>query len=426
MVDTKLSVGLIQSLIRTGFEMYCPGDVIQESVELLDQATGRETRQLTTTGLYNQTPTYHYKVAFTADSRYLILAKTLDKDAGGTLLLKADVQTGEMTVIDAIEPGRKDRSAGTMAQIIQSTNQAVVRIGKSLRLYDLDTLEHREIYRLPDGPFVTGCPIGTPDGKRVIVTRMPDLPPEVKARCNGVQDVHRAYVEIFGGMPATYIEIDVQTREAAEVFTEEIAGNNHPQPCPVDADLWLIDRDWPPFFGHGCDGGKTSRHWLFHRKTGKLTELRPRNPGRFQTHGTWNRNGDRIYYHGPAVLPLGPGPGGRTKSEYIGAIDIEGKVIWETLLPFRRYGHVSTHTQAEAIITGGIYTDDCVVAVHYTEAGACGVPHIELLARHETAWGIAPGQYPHPHCHMSGDGRWLSYNKGQRDGRSDVYVVRMK
>jgi len=400
--------------------MYRPGDVIQESVELLDQATGRETRQLTTTGLYNQTPTYHYKVAFTADSRYLILAKTFDNKEG-SLLLKADVHTGEMTVIDATAPGGNGRFCGTMAQIIQSTNQAVVRIGKSIRLYDLDTLEHREIYSLPDGPFITGCPIGTPDGKRVIVTRMPDLPPEVKAACSGVQDVHRAYVELFGGMPATYVEIDVRTGEATEVFTEEIAGNYHPQPCPVDADLWLIDRDWPPFFGHGCDGGKTSRQWLFHRKTGKLTELRPRNPKRFQIHGTWNRDGDRIYYHGPGVAP-----DDRNKSEYIGAIDIEGKVIWETLLPFRRYGHVSTHTQAEAIISGGIYTEDCVVAVHYTEAGTSGVPHVELLARHDTAWKIAPGQYPHPHCHMSGDGKWLSYNKGQSDGRSDVYVVRME
>lgn len=32
------------------------------------------------------------------------------------------------------------------------------------------------------------------------------------------------------------------------------------------------------------------------------------------------------------------------------------------------------------------------------------------------------GLEPHPHCHVSPDGQWLSYNRAE-NGRSDVYVV---
>ncbi len=50
------------------------GEKFNESNKFADQVTAKLTKKLTSRGLYNQTPTYHYNSAFTADSKYLVLA----------------------------------------------------------------------------------------------------------------------------------------------------------------------------------------------------------------------------------------------------------------------------------------------------------------------------------------------------------------
>ena len=395
---------------------YSPGQIIEESTRFPDPATGRETVQLTTTGKYNHTPTYHYTAAFTADSRYILISKHYED--GRSLLLKGEMETGRLIVIDAADG---DPGLSAMGSAVEpNTNRALVKVGQSVCMYDLDTFEKREVFlNTQEGTRVAGAAL-TCDGKRAILDLCPVLPPDVQAACKTVYDQFQALVERFGGCPATYIEVDVQTGRRQEVFKEEVAGNNHIQPCPVEADLWLIDRDLPPLFSHGGDNNKSSRCWLYHRGTGALTEIRPRSQARWQVHCNWNHDGTRVYYHGPSHTSLRP-----TYGEFIGVADTSGNVIWEQLLPGAGYGHVSTHSQAEAIITDGTYTADHIVAVHYEGYEPDKPPHLEILARHNTARKVAPGQHSHPHCHMSPDGRWLSYNKGQPDGRADVCVVRL-
>jgi hypothetical protein len=109
---------------------------------------------------------------------------------------------------------------------------------------------------------------------------------------------------------------------------------------------------------------------------------------------------------------------------FLGVSDLSGASVFEMNLPRYYYGHVSTHSQAEAIITDGLLSPDLVCAVYYEELDTAGRPRIELLARHETGWEGMIGQNRDPHCHLSPDGRWLSYNCAGR-GRSDVYVVRV-
>ncbi|HUU59166.1 MAG TPA: hypothetical protein VMZ50_06465, partial [Phycisphaerae bacterium] len=72
------------------------GERFNESVELRDTATGRFTRRLSCTGMYTETPAYHLNTAFTADSRYILLGTARE---GHSALVKADVETGEMTVL---------------------------------------------------------------------------------------------------------------------------------------------------------------------------------------------------------------------------------------------------------------------------------------------------------------------------------------
>lgn len=395
---------------------FSPGEIIQESARFPDPATGRETIQLTTTGRYNNTPTYHYTSAFTADSRYLLISKHYPD--GRSLLLKAEMETGRLIVIDSADGSPGLSAMGSAVE--PNTNRVLVKVGETVYVYDLDTLEKRAVFaNTREGVSVAGAAL-TCDGTRAILNLCPVLPPDVQAACKTIHDRYRALVEHFGGWPATYIEVDVRTGRREEFFREDVAGNNHIQPSPVDPNLWLIDRDLPPLFAWGGDDNKTTRGWLYHRLTGALTEIRPRSQARWQVHCNWNHDGTRIYYHGPSHASQRP----RYK-EFIGAADINGNVIWEQMVPGAGYGHVSTHSRAEAIIADGTYTENHIVAAHYEGFEPDRPPRLEILARHDTVRTDGSGQHSHPHCHMSPDGRWLSYNKGHADGRSDVCVVRL-
>jgi hypothetical protein len=224
-----------------------------------------------------------------------------------------------------------------------------------------------------------------------------------------------AYNAVFGGMPTTYFQVDIASGAVETIFEEPVFGSHHVQPCPSNPDIWLIDRDAPPNFWAGGDGEMT-RAWLLNSKTKELVELDPVDPNGFQIHTNWNYRGDRVYYHGRSRQ-------GDGKGHYVGVADMTGKIVWEQRYPLFYYGHMSTHTTKEAVITDGLLTPDLVTAIHYEDRDATGLPRVEALARHATVWGAAHGQFPHPHCHMSPDGRWLSYNRAE-GWRSDVYVIR--
>jgi hypothetical protein len=288
--------------------------------------------------------------------------------------------------------------------------------GRSLRVYHLRTLKERVLIADVGQPYRFGAPIGSIDGGKVIVTRVPIHPELVNSpNTRRTRDYMTACTETWGGMPTTYLQVDIHTGQVEEILHEKIAGSHHVQPCPTDPDLWLIDRDFPPRYWGGSDNSKTTRAWLLNIKTKALIELAPADDKKFQIHTNWNHTGDRVYYHGPSAQ------GG----QYIGVADMTGRRVWEKHFDVIYYGHVSTHTQAEAIVTDGLITPDMVTAIYYEELDSSGAPRIELLARHGTQWDGIQAQFTHPHCHMSPDGRWLSYNKGER-GRSDVYLVRVK
>jgi hypothetical protein len=211
------------------------------------------------------------------------------------------------------------------------------------------------------------------------------------------------------------MQVEIATGKTSVILQEEVASCNHVVPSPADPDLLLIDRDLPPGFAHGGDEAKTTRVWTLNRVTGSLVEIRPRDAKRFQVHSNWNYRGDRLYYHGKSAK------GGM----YIGVAARNGEILWESWIPEYLYGHLSPHPSEDVIYTDGLYSKDMVTAVHYQQRDALGAPKLEMIAKHSTEWdNDRYGQYCHPHCHISPDGRWLTYNKGEKD-RSDVYVVRI-
>jgi hypothetical protein len=407
--------------------MLTPGQTWNESTVFEDAVTGRPTRRLTADGLYNETPTYHLNTAFSADSRSLIFATARE---GGSALVRADVHTGDLTVIAATDgigsygqyhnAGNNGPYAagslgggftGNTSAIVQAGNRVVTTVGRSLRLYDLRTFEERVLIADCGAEFRYGSPIGSVDGSFVAVPRVPAHPDVVAGRYPR-RPYRQALVEEFGGMPTTYLKVELASGAVTEVFQEDVCGSHHVQPCPANQDLWLIDRDMPPDFWAGGDGRRSTRAWLLDTRSGELTRLKQNDEWGFQIHTNWSPDGRLLYYHGPSAR------GG----QYVGAIDTRGRVVWERVFPAPYYGHVSTHTRAEAIITDGLFAPDLVTAIHFRDLDAAGAPRMEVLARHGTEWGTIHGQYTHPHCHVSPDGRWLSYNRGEK-GRTDVYVV---
>lgn len=416
------------------------GETWNESVDAVDSATGRPLRRLTRLGQLNNTPTYHYNTAFSADSRYLVFVTARD---GGSAIMRAEVETGELTVLLATE-GFGDRGRGatlepwapgpegnggftaTQTALIPAARWVVATTPSRVLAVHLET---REVRVLLDGlgtAWTGTVPAGNASGTEVFIAFGPPHPDKDAHLDRPGRPYQQTMLEAHGGLPTHILGIDLETGEQREVYRDEQAGANHVLPSPVDDDLILLDRDLPPTFSYAGDHAQSPRAHLLRLSTGELTPLRPKNRHQFQSHTNWNRDGSRIYYHGPAhedaEQPIGPGT--RLGEMMFGVSDLSGNSVFEMNLPRYYYGHVSTHTRAEAVITDGLFSPDLICAVHYEDRDTSGSPRIELLGRHETDWAALPGQLTHPHCQMSPDGRWLSYNAAA-GGRSDVYLVRV-
>jgi len=279
------------------------GQIFNESLEFPDRLTGRITRVLTCNRKFNRTPTYHLNACFSADSRYMILSSILEN--GSSALLRAEVATGDIKVIATQPAGEPPFDAS----IIQASGQIVSEVGKSLKIYDPDSLEEKI---LTENKLGYGHPVSSYDGKKIFVTRN-DQPTVI----NGIKI-----------KPVTHLQIDISSGKTTEIFKETEAQCSHVQICPSNPDLLLIDRDWAPLFFAGGNLGKTGRIWILNIKTKELTEIRPKNENKFVMHSNWSHNGDFIYYHG-ADGPVHDGPhnGSWVKQKgkhFIGVADLSG------------------------------------------------------------------------------------------------------
>jgi len=371
------------------------GQTFNESEFFEDLVTSRPTLRLTTGRDYNQTPTYHLNTAFSADSRYIILASSYID--GDSYLFKADVQSGEITVLAVLPKNSGEKFYGNSSCVVQASNWVAASTRKKLRICHLETMEERVLLDISDGPGYLSIPAGSIDGTKIFVPRSSGY-------------VTRGQAE---EVSVTHLEVDIQTGKVKELFHDKGRACNHIIPNPSDPDLLLIDRDLPPLYFGGGDYGKTTRAWVLNKKTGKLTEIRPKGDNRFQVHSNWNYRGDLVYSHG------NPNTGGH----YLCVSDVNGKVVWQRRFSEYHYGHMSTHTRKNVMITDGLFTRHLVTAIHFEALDESGAPHLEILAKHDTNWSQA--QHSHPHCHVSPDGKWLSYNRTHKE-RSDVYIVRIE
>jgi hypothetical protein len=363
------------------------GQVFNESEVFADLATGRKSIRLTKFRKINHHQSYHIFDNYTRDSRYLLLTTRTDDDC--TAILRAEIATGEMTVLEVFAKG-----VWANFILIPAAGKVAVVSGSDIRLIDMYTLKEEVVRSNIAGLIVMA---GSIDGTKIF-----------GKRTGAAIDVNGTTVK-----PVTHLYIDIKSGDIKDIFQESKAQCNHVVPCPSDPDLILIDRDFAPGFGGGSDG-KTSRVWILNVKTGKLTEIRPNDLNPFQNHSNWNYNGDYVYYHGASVkhsYPTSP------TGHFIGVADKSGKVVWEGHFPKFSYGHVSGHTKMNAVLSDALISRNLIVAFHWQELNSQGLPMIEILGQHDTNW--VAGQENHPHPNMSPDGKWICYNRGESSGEFD-------
>jgi len=403
------------------------GEEFNESFVFPDEATGRLTRRLTSYRQFNQKPTYHINSGFSPDNKYLCF-NTWNPE-GGSALVRANIETGDCKVIDSAKPGDDYQFQGQSLYMIPKTNYVSLG-GKKLMLYDIFTSEKTVILentdRDSDAYYSAGT--GTCDGKYLITAKNDH-------RFNYRRDKDR--IDAYSVLGFSLIKIDIETGEQTEIYRDETCKGGHIISNPVAPDLIIFHRDFPPKFGHGGDDGKTSRDWILNIQTGKLTEVRPNNKCKFTWHANWNYKGDHIYYHGPSgnesakeksekkgLVYQSPYKGGVGREHFIGVANQAGRVVWEKIYPYLYYGHTSSHSQKNVIVVDNLIAYEFISGIHWQELDEDGNAMIELLGKHNSTY--APGaQTRHPHCQMSSDGKWISYNS-QFDDRSDVYVLKMK
>ncbi len=372
------------------------GDTWNESELYTDAWTLRRKRRVTSAGLYNETPTYHTRTAWTADGQFFILASARD---GQCAAMRCHAPTGDITQlvdwVDGVGVGGMQGYRGGQMAVAPRSGWVFFHGHNALRSVHITTLEERTIVADLQG-WRTGTISVDPTESWILYPQNQTWHEQAPAD------------DPTGGWRGRFrlMRVAIAGGKVEQLWAEEGLNCNHVQLSPVDGDLALVDRDLPP---HGTRNyGRMNRIWALRLSTGALTELPSQIGSVWQTHSVWAWDGSAVYYHCPS-------PQGWA----VGVIDPAGQPIWEQhSAGWQEYGHVSAMAGRPAILLDGTISSQFLLWMYYDRA----LPRIEVIARHDTNWGGHEGQLTHPHPQSSPDGRRISFNTGDK-GRSDVWVL---
>ncbi len=373
-----------------------PNETWNESRLEYDTATGRSLRVLLSAPGKHSAPPYHGRGAFDAEGRFTILETHRE---GGCALLCCELDSGDLRVLwSSPDPD----ALNNRYALHEDHHRIVFLTGRSMRWVDAHTGECRTLIDDIGHDRYMGCPAWSLDGESIFFSHMPCKP----------TDGHPP-------LPATWERVHAATGRRDVIWVDPLGACNHVQVCPANPDLLLIDRDFPPGYAWYGDYRVTPRACLLNHRTAELTELRANDEWQFHMHTNFNHDGTRVYYHGRAC----PAPGLRgdpipETPQYVGASDLQGRVIWQYTFPKFFYGHVAADRRKEAILLDGTVSDDLLVSLDYTD----GPPRFELLGRHGSDGSKDLKQFAHPHPNMTPDGRGILFNRGV-GSRSEVCLL---
>jgi len=351
-----------------------------EIKELRDPETGARVVQLTG-GDSDNVHLYFTSDSFLADSNRVVFGSNRSGRYQFYLLETREQRLTQLTEREGIRP--------TLA-CLSRHGRLNYFDGSELRVLHLDTLEDREVYRVPGGyaPRLATC---TDDGGFVAFAYGEKT--EVSTQTGAI---YSTMAETYYQHPASVImRINTKNGQALAVWGERM-WISHVVIHPFEPDTIV--------FCHEGGGLVKQRMWVVNaavRRARQAVPLFPMRPGEFTVHEYFTRTGDVGFQY--EVERNG-------RMEYYNAfIRPDGTWIRQYLLPGPRPGHIQSNSDNTLVVGDrGFLSYEDKTGTNYVSlmTHGNGVARVRRLCRHQPG----PTQYSHGHPVFSPDDRWVIYN----------------
>lgn len=256
-----------------------------EWTKVTDADTGVESLQLTNHKAHNH-HLYFTNPGWYAGGRKLLIGS----DRGNaTNLYGIDLDSGEIRQLTDLE-----EIPGSGSGAFQSTcvnplrDEAYFWWKRRLTAIDLDTLEERVLYEVPEGFNGGGQTNVTADGAYVCVNITEDLSDRFR------MDLGAGYVgfhEYWGAHPTSRVVLIPTQDGESTVVREEQNWIGHVNTSPTQSNLLTFCHEGP---WHKVD----HRIWMLDLNTGDAWKVRPTAPNEHVGHEYWFTDGIQVGYHG--------------------------------------------------------------------------------------------------------------------------------
>jgi len=366
-----------------------------EIKEYKDPKTGARVRRLTGDGSSNVHP-YFTSWAFIGDNADNTIF--VSNRSGSYQWYMLEIPTARLVQLTAGE-----NVSANMATVARD-GRLFYFDGPVLHSLKIDTLEDRELYRVPDG-FKAALPTCTTDGRYVAFAYCEQT--ELSTQTGRIYStMHERYYQ----RPSSVVmRIDTESGAATAAWGET-TWISHVLIHPTQPNLIV--------FCH--EGGGTcvdQRMWIVDtddRQMRKALPLYPQKPGESCVHEFFTQQGDVGFQYS---LDREDG-----REEYNAFIRPDGTWIRQYLYPGRRPGHVQSNSDNTLLVGDGAYLSrddkegrDYIGLMTHVN----GRVQVRRLARHGTSWLT---QASHGHPSFSPDDRWVVYNS-DAEKSDNVYMA---
>ncbi len=361
-----------------------------------DAYSGREIVQLTDY-LGHSNHLYFTDPGFFNNNRSMVFIADRENQSN---LFRYDFDSGTITQMTDLQgPGRPGGCLST------ANNCHYFWWVDKIHELNLETLDERIIYELPEAMGVAGRVNPTADGKYVL-TKIQEPVPEEKA---AVSFAYSRFHEMFHRKPFSQIvRIEIETGKT-DVLHEDHRFITHINTSPTNPTLMTFCHEGP---WRWVD----QRIWGMNIETGEVWKIRDQSDGEFAIgHEYWFADGEHIGYHGRPRSGEGDHVYGRIKWDNSDHV--------EERFPFH-----STHFHSldESMIVG-----DGTPGAVFSHQGVAQ-PFIQLfkwdgeayvgpriLAYHRSTFN---DQHAHPHPRFTPDGKHILYSS-DLTGYANMYMV---